>query len=430
MAKQPQNQKLIFDPLWGITNITEYLPMIDTPAFQALGYKYQLGVTSLLFPAATHTRKQHSFGAFKRTQELAHRWMHRGFINEKETRLIIAFALWHDIGHGPFSHVVEAVTGEMWGRNHDENGAILIDRYKKAVEEVGVDFSEFKKLFDHTNPLYLAVHDKNLGAEKLDYLSRDAYYTLGEKPGVEYLAEHTYFIDGKILIDEKAIDNAKALQEFYIKMYKLVYLRKNSAIAQRMVQKMTYDLLRAEPMGEEEFWALTDFGLMGRLENAQDETVRAQTQKLLHRDLPKTAVALKLDRFSDIEKRKDKAQAVLGITQQQMESLIASKKLSAPSELQAVEEEIAKLAGLPAGSVLLVPPASMGRFQAKDIHIYVPGGATARLSDYFADHFNAMEEEGKSYSVLRVCTFAEHREKLSEKNTAQEVKEYLLSLIE
>ena len=429
MAYKHKNVKLIHDPLWGLIDITRLLPMIDTPEFQALGFKYQLGVTSQLFPAATHTRKQHSFGAFKRAQELSENWLKKGFINKEEAELIEAYALWHDIGHGPFSHVVEAVTKEFWGRNHDENGALIINRLKNAVEEADINFKKFKEFFDHKNPLYLAVHDKNLGAEKLDYLSRDAYYTIGERPGVEYLAKHTYFIDGEVMIDEKAIENAKALQEFYIKMYKVVYLRKNSAIAQRMVQRMSYELVQHEHLKEDEFWGLTDFGLLGLLENTTRESVRKQMKKFMQRDLPRTAIALKLEHFADIERRKDKAQVIFGINETQMGKLLKSESLSSPSSIRKAEKEVEKIAGLPQKSVLLVPSSSAQRFKAQDISIYISGGKKAKLSDYFAEHFHAMEEEGKSYSTIRVCTYAEHREKLSDKKTAEAVKEYLLSLV-
>src|ERR1035437_7096451 len=101
MKKDIKNIKIVCDPLWGIVDITDFLPMIDVPQFQALGFKYQLGVGSLIFPSATHTRKQHSLGAFKRTQELASRWIDSGFINNEEANMLCAFALWHDIGHGP-----------------------------------------------------------------------------------------------------------------------------------------------------------------------------------------------------------------------------------------------------------------------------------------------------------------------------------------
>src|SRR3990167_9337394 len=279
MKYKHHNIKLIYDPLWGLIDVSGFLPMIDTPEFQALGFKYQLGITSLLFPSATHTRKQHSFGAFRRTQQLADRWLHKGFINQDEAKLMVAFALWHDIGHGPFSHVSEEVTKELYGTDHDEHGARIIDQLKYAVEAVNIDFDELKKLFTHENPLYLAVHDKNLGTEKLDYLSRDAYYTIGETPGIDYVAQHTYFIDGKLMIDEKAIDNAKSLQDFYVKMFKIVYLRKNSVIAQRVIQKMIHRLIKNENIQEDEFWAMRDFEILWRLLNSKDNRISDTTQK-------------------------------------------------------------------------------------------------------------------------------------------------------
>ncbi len=428
MPKQHKNTKLVYDPLWGLIDITDYLPMIDVPEFQALGFKYQLGIANLLFPAATHTRKEHSFGAFRRTQELAFRWQHYGFINQEQANLMNAYALWHDIGHGPFSHVVEEITKERWGRDHNQNGVLIADRLKDVMEEIGIDFDKLRKFFTRENPLYLGVSDKNLGAEKLDYLSRDAYYTIGEKPGVEYLARHTYFIDNQVVIDEKAIDNAKALQEFYIKMYKVVYLRKNSAIAQRLVQSIIHDMLEHEKMAEEDLWALTDFGLLGKFENSPYKPVRAQTQNLLARRLPRTAIAFKIEQFADIEKRKDKAQTILSVTENQMAQLNNNKALSTPSQLKKLEKDIAELAQIPSDSVLIVPSISTERLVPKDVKIYVPGGNVANLSEYFADHFRAIEEEGKSYNVIRICAHEEFRERLSDPEVAREVKRYMLSL--
>jgi len=427
MAK-PKNIKLIYDPLWGPIDVTEFIPMIDTPQFQALGFKYQLGVTNLLFPAASHTRKEHSLGALKRTQVLTDRWLEKGFVNKQDTKLMNAYALWHDIGHGPFSHVIEAVTQEIWGRNHDENGAIIINKLQKAVEAVDMEFGEFKKFFTRENPLYLAIHDKNLGTEKLDYLSRDAYYTIGETPGVEYLAQHTYFIKNQLMIDEKAIDNAKTLQDFYIKMFKTVYLRKNSSIAARLMQKIMYDLIMLEKIKEDEVWAMRDFEALWRLLNSKSKEISDMTENFLNRNLPKSSIALKIDRFADMEKRVDKAQTILPITENEMNVLSSSNPLSKPSELKKREEEIEKIAKLPQNSVLVIPPSSPERFVPQDISIYVQDGGTAKLSDYFKNHYLSLIEEGKSYAVVRVCTFKEHREKLSNPKTAQEIKEYLLSL--
>lgn len=423
-----KSAKVIFDPLWGITNISDFLPMIDVEAFQALGFKYQLGVTSTLFPAATHTRKQHSFGAFQRTQELADRWLHRGFITKEQAKLMTGYALWHDIGHGPFSHVVEEVTKELWGRDHDKNGALILNDLQNAVKNTGIDFDALQRLFSHKDPLYLAVHDKNLGSEKLDYLSRDAYYTIGEAPGVEYLAYHTYFIDNNVVIDERAIDQAKSIQEFYVKMYKTVYLRKNSVIAQRLTQKMMMELLHVEPMIEQELWSLTDFGLLGRFETSANPMVRDYYRRLMRRDIPKTAVALRPEKFSMIEQAQEKAQTTLSVPQETLENIARSPDLIKPSKLEAYEQEIAKIAGLPKGSVLVVPPTSVERFRPQDILIHDPSStAPTKLSEIFPDHYQSLTEQGRAYMVLRVCTFEKYREKLSRPDIAKAIKEYFLA---
>src|SRR3989338_5693411 len=109
------------------------------------------------------------------------------------------------------------------------------------------------KFMKHEDPLYLAVHDKNLGMEKFDYLTRDAFYTIKEMPGVDYLSRYIYFVDGQVAVDERVIDQAKAIQDFYIKMTKHVYLRKKSAISQRLIQKMAYELVK-EGMSVSEIW--------------------------------------------------------------------------------------------------------------------------------------------------------------------------------
>lgn len=424
-----KNIKVICDPLWGIIDITDFLPLVDVPEFQALGFKYQLGVTNIVFPSATHTRKQHSFGAFKRTQDATRRLASLGLLDEADAKMLCAFALWHDIGHGPFSHVVEEVTKELYGREHKDNCIAIVDRYRELIVSLGIDFDSFRKLFTHEHPLHVIVSDKNLGTEKLDYLARDAYYTLAEVPGIEYLATHTYFVDGKLAIDEKAIDQAKVVQEFYVHMYKNVYLRKNSSIAQRMIQKMTAELLRARPMSEEQFWALTDFGLLGLYETSESPVVQDLYGKFMRRQLPKTAIALRPTDFASIEHRSDKAQVVFGVEPSLMQKIMRSPHFATPGAIEKIEARVEELSGLPPKSVVVTPPISPERFVPQDVHIYKQSGQIAQLSDYFGEHFRAIEEEGRSYAVLRVCTFKEYRSTLAQPDIAARIKDYMLGLV-
>src|SRR3989338_11385742 len=150
--------------------------------------------------------------------------------------------------------------------------------------------------------------------EKFDYLTRDAFYTVNEVPGVDYLSRYVYFIDKQVVVDEQAMDQARSIQAFYIKMSKHVYLRKKSAIIQRLVQKMAYELLK-EGFTVKEIWNLTDFGLLGRFELSANPIIRVYYDRLVSGEFPKTAIEFKNEQFVRVdEKREDKFLRVFGFS--------------------------------------------------------------------------------------------------------------------
>src|SRR5207249_2005133 len=79
--------------------------IMDTAVFQRLRRLKQLALASLVYPGATHTRFEHSLGAF----HIAGRLAEALDLPENERRLVRLAALLHDIGHGPFSHVTEPI---------------------------------------------------------------------------------------------------------------------------------------------------------------------------------------------------------------------------------------------------------------------------------------------------------------------------------
>lgn len=423
-------QKIVSDPILGLIDISKVLPMVDVREFQSLAYKYQLGLAFLLFPSATHTRKQHCLGAYQRTKELTRRWVESGMITKDQARNVNAYALYHDIGHGPFSHTVEPLfdllpeANKSKLRADDAMGIEIMHGLQKAIEACGVDFDAFMALAEHKDPLYLAVHDKNLGMEKFDYLTRDAFYTIRELPGVEYLARYVYFVDGQVAVDERAIDQAKAIQEFYIKMSKHVYLRKKSAILQRLVQKMAYELLK-EGMTVQEIWKLTDFGLLGRFEISSNPLIKNYYSRLMAGDLPKIAVEFKQEQFVQLdEERKDKSLHTFGLPEKVLNKVLAQEEVSSIKFLADFEKGVAEVAGIPEDSVIVVPPMSHHRFVPEDVKVYGKDGSIVMLSDFYPQHFKAMQEYGKSHHLLRICAFPEYRDKLEAK--AEKIKDYLL----
>jgi HD superfamily phosphohydrolase len=85
--------------------------IIDTAEFRRLARISQLGLVSLVYPAALHTRFEHSLGVYRLALRLLKQLAyHRPFtqqVSAEEAELLIAAALVHDIGHWPFCHLIE-----------------------------------------------------------------------------------------------------------------------------------------------------------------------------------------------------------------------------------------------------------------------------------------------------------------------------------
>src|SRR3989344_6530362 len=165
-------------------DIRKISPIIHHPLFQRLLHIAQLGTTLAVFPGATHNRFEHSLGVYAKSLKFCDKMHKEGFLTAKEAINISLFALLHDIGHGPFSHVIERITPLRGDEN--ENGLMVLRLLKEEVKETGGDYVLIESMFTHKNPLYKIVMDKNVGMDKLDYLERDVYHTgFGQRPDIE-----------------------------------------------------------------------------------------------------------------------------------------------------------------------------------------------------------------------------------------------------
>jgi HD superfamily phosphohydrolase len=426
--------KVVADPIYGIIDIRPVLGMVETEEFQILSDKRQLGMSYLTFPSATHSRKAHSLGAYHATRELADRWLKRGFLNATQADALAGYALYHDIGHPAFSHVTEDLCVQPKGTSGMSMNSALsfkfIQKLKTNIQACGIDFALLEKMAHRADPLAIAVSDKNLGMEKLDYLERDGFYTILSRPvGVDYLRQHIYFIDGKLAIDEKAVDNAIEVQNYYLKIYKNVYLRKTSAIAQRMMQKMTHCLILAEELFREELPLLTDSELIGRYNTSKDPFVRATYALLRRRDLFREAIVLRPEKFAYPAASSGKPVTTFGIKKIEMRRLAQNPKLQPRDQdgIAFVESSIAALAGLPAASVLITPIHGQERFAGQDILIYQGAHKKlASLKERYPAHFKNIEEVAESYVTFRICTTEKYRKVLSSPKIAKRVFEHLM----
>ena len=122
----PYERKIINDPVFGFINIPKGLlyDIVRHPLLQRLTRIKQVGLSSVVYPGAQHTRFQHSLGAFHLMSEAITQLASKGnFIFDSEAEAVQAAILLHDIGHGPFSHVLEDTIVKGTDEQRDERPA-------------------------------------------------------------------------------------------------------------------------------------------------------------------------------------------------------------------------------------------------------------------------------------------------------------------
>jgi len=415
---------LFRDPLIGYIDCTDVQPIIDHPLFQRLGLIKQLGLSHLIFRYATHTRFEHSIGAYGRTKVLTEIWRKRNIIDKEEARDLEIYGLIHDIGHGPYSHAIEGVTSI----NHDERGEMILEEIKKPIKQCGGNFDNIKKLFAHRNKLYKAVHDKNLGTEKFDYLDRDAYYTDSGRPKFGRLPYEITFKGGEILVpnSDELLDDALGVAEFYMNMYKNRYLESSSVVLQRLFKKMVYGMLKNNELTENQLWTMTDGELDGAYLNSKQEWIRRYGKAIQSRQWPKVAISIKQRRFKESKSytsSKKKITTFVGMRRMNQLAKYFEKK---PQRIESKERQIEEVFKLPEHSVLIVPITDSHRFRAQHIQVLTDGEINS-LEKWRPDGVKRLNEIALSYMCLRIAVGPEYREKMACRSIAQEVVKLLLS---
>lgn len=172
----------------------KFWKIIETQEFQRLLRIKQLALTSLVFPTVNHTRYEHSIGACHIMCQVVDHFKTLDLnlkIDADDSDIAILATLLHDIGHGPFSHAFERVMDvhhEEWTKriileSLELNNAIKEGFGPEAPQRV-VDCLNYKDSVKITSPeklnfsfIYSALVNGALDVDRLDYLSRDAYYT-------------------------------------------------------------------------------------------------------------------------------------------------------------------------------------------------------------------------------------------------------------
>ena len=379
-------------------DIRDIMPIIHHPLFQRLLQISQLGTTLNVFPGATHNRLEHALGVYGKTRRFTRRMVEDGFLTPFEAKNISLFGLLHDIGHGPFSHVIEELT--PLSGDEDENGLVVLEYLKNEIKKSGGDFDFIKILFKHKKPFYKIVMDKNVGMDKLDYLERDTYHTgFGQRPDIESLFNYLIYLKGHLVIDKKSLEAAKQMQRLYIYMYKEVYLHKSALISQRFLQKMMARLLDINKIDPNQLWRMNDKELMALIYTSKNKDIQFLYTCYKNRELPSTGLVIRLKTREFRERIAGKKIKVVGENVNFFQKFM---KHASPNDLERLESKIAEIIKAPAYKVVIVPTLTPWRFVPQDI-LYHDNGKILSLKDTQKEYFDALRYEMNDYMAVRVC---------------------------
>jgi len=329
-------EKYIKDPLYG--NIRIDPNMIDIPYFQRLRHITQNGMAYMVFPSMRHSRFEHSLGVYQIASKMIDRIRKESLTIELKSDSkdkIKKLALYHDLGHLPFSHTFEFAFEVLQYINPNIYDQILKFTGFKSIlfklhEMIGIKLLEemgdrelsnlMRDVYTKSEPddefkkIMKLIINSNLDADRLDYLQRDSYYS-GAKFGIidpERIIITMNITPEGYKFPPKAIDD---LEHFFLArfhMYSSVYNHPvieiyNRVMAYFIAFALDSSLLKF-PENFEEFKTFTDESVFLALVKAKND------QNLSH------------FYYSLVERRKYKRALIEGAQARDLLKLISSDK--------------------------------------------------------------------------------------------------------
>jgi len=273
--------KTINIPLYGDVSITLMAKyFIDNRYFQRLSDLKQLGLCSLIFPGANHTRLEHSIGTYYLADRITERikkiinpiktniWLSKipEIVKMMETEenqtlefndwiieLIKIAALCHDIGHGPYSHcfddifIKNSIFKDHPMATHEARSCAIVELIVKSSDVLSKyitlnDINFIKSIIDPDNTrigfVYQIVSNtlNGLDVDKYDYINRDTLHT-----GIKNNFDYTKLVDSVLVIDDNIVFTKQSEYNIYNlfqtrhSLHRMVYGHKGVISAQLII---------------------------------------------------------------------------------------------------------------------------------------------------------------------------------------------------
>ena len=250
MAK---TRKIINDPVFGFLSIPDgvLFEILQHPYLQRLNRIRQLGLSFFVYPGAMHSRFLHSLGAMHLMREAITSLREKGVeISENEAIASMAAILLHDVGHGPFSHVMEYTLVE--GITHEEISLMMMMHIRDHFAQVAghVADGQAASIMDMAIAIFKDEYPKHflhqlissqLDVDRLDYLCRDSFFcgvTEGSVASARILKMMNVTADGHLVVEAKGIYSVEKFLVARRLMYWQVYLHHTSVAAEQLLIKI------------------------------------------------------------------------------------------------------------------------------------------------------------------------------------------------
>ncbi len=161
--------------------------LLDLPLMRRLARISQLGLVSLVYPGATHSRLEHSLGVYRLALEFLQRLARDGrfaaVVGEHDASAFVVAALVHDVGHWAYCHPLEDMGLEELPRHESRVRGLLSDgETARVLREVWrLEPGRIADLIEGTaaDPAGRLLHSLLSGpidVDKMDYLARDSLH--------------------------------------------------------------------------------------------------------------------------------------------------------------------------------------------------------------------------------------------------------------
>jgi HD superfamily phosphohydrolase len=274
----------IKDPIHGYIKLSDdEKNLLDSPQVQRLRRVRQLGLSSQVYPGATHTRFQHSLGVMY----LAGRFADSLNLDEDKKQEIRTAGLLHDTGHGPFSHASENVA-EKRDIDHEDISCNVVDQLSGKINS---DTDRIKKIIKGELEIGQTVAG-DIDADRIDYLMRDAHNSGLNHGQIEADTIINFSeIDSRRLVHRfKSTQALESLFTARLHNTKSLYKHHTSRIAEKMLEKAFESMLN-QGLEVMELMRMNDYEAHNKLLSSEG-TAKDLYSRIIDRNLHKRGLTL------------------------------------------------------------------------------------------------------------------------------------------